>query len=305
MQQPSRNWPLLLLLLVIMVALFSPILFTTKIVRAPDILNEFYWGVYDAYGKPLWSLLRINLASAGWDPYINSGHTNDGGMVSMQFLYLYRLVFGLIPAPASVASEGCVGQRLALGVLPAASGAHPEGPHRQIENGARATGRSRGQVAGSLDESFAHDLLHHVTPAAPEGHILLGPCQGRAAAGHRRERTVRFIRPTRRPDGERRSSRSRPAEAQPPRPQPTSAHLPWQPRSSPRPSPWRIHSAGAAVRVSRSRRRTRPAPPPRTQPRGGSPPAAGRARRFRSPHPRQFRMDDPGTGTSPARPGNR
>jgi hypothetical protein len=102
-QNRFRNWPLLVLLLAIMVALFSPILFTSKIVRAPDILNEFYWGVYDAYGKPLWSLLRINLASAGWDPYINSGHTNDGGMVSMQFLYLYRLIFGLIPAPASVA----------------------------------------------------------------------------------------------------------------------------------------------------------------------------------------------------------
>jgi hypothetical protein len=99
----SRNWPVLLLLLAAMVALFSPILFTTKIVRASDILNEFYWGVYDAYGKPLWSLLRVDLSSAGWNPYINSGHSNDGGMVSMQFLYLYRLVFGLIPAPASVA----------------------------------------------------------------------------------------------------------------------------------------------------------------------------------------------------------
>jgi len=99
----SRNWPVLLLVLAVMVVLFSPILFTTRIVRAPDILNEFYWGVYDAYGKPLWSLLRVDLSSAGWNPYINSGHSNDGGMVSMQFLYLYRLIFGLIPAPASVA----------------------------------------------------------------------------------------------------------------------------------------------------------------------------------------------------------
>jgi hypothetical protein len=99
----SYTFLMVLLLLVVMVALFSPILFTTKIVRAPDILNEFYWGVYNAYGKPLWSMLRIDLSSAGWNPYINSGHTNDGGMVSMQFLYLYRLIFGLIPAPASVA----------------------------------------------------------------------------------------------------------------------------------------------------------------------------------------------------------
>ena len=102
----QQRWPdllVLLLLLVGLIALFSPILFTTKIVRAPDILNEFYWGVYNAYGKPLWSLLRVDLSTADWNPYINSGHSNDGGMASMQFVYPYRLIFGLIPGPASVA----------------------------------------------------------------------------------------------------------------------------------------------------------------------------------------------------------
>ncbi len=100
--QRSNIWPILLLFL-ILAALFSPILFTSKIVRAPDILNEFYWGVYRSYGQPLWSMLKIDLSSAGWNPYINSGHTNDGGMVSMQFHLYQRLLFGLIPAPASVA----------------------------------------------------------------------------------------------------------------------------------------------------------------------------------------------------------
>jgi len=102
-RQRSYTVPMLLLLLGMLVALFSPILFTSKIVRAPDILNEFYWGVYQSYGKPLWSMVRIDLSSAGWDPYINSGHTNDGGMASLQFLLYQRLLFGLIPAPASVA----------------------------------------------------------------------------------------------------------------------------------------------------------------------------------------------------------
>ena len=101
--QRGNDLLMLLLLLVGLTVLFSPILFTTKIVRAPDILNEFYWGVYQSYGKPLWSMLRVDLATADWNPYINSGHSNDGGMASMQFVYPYRLIFGLIPAPASVA----------------------------------------------------------------------------------------------------------------------------------------------------------------------------------------------------------
>ena len=102
-QRRTSDLMLLILLLAGLVTLFSPILFTNKIVRAPDILNEFYWGVYNAYGKPLWSMLRVDLATADWNPYINSGHSNDGGMASMQFVYPYRLIFGLIPAPASVA----------------------------------------------------------------------------------------------------------------------------------------------------------------------------------------------------------
>ncbi len=102
-QRRGSDLLMLLLLLVGLTALFSPILFTTKIVRAPDILNEFYWGVYQSYGKPLWSMLRVDLATADWNPYINSGHSNDGGMASMQFVFPYRLIFGLIPAPASVA----------------------------------------------------------------------------------------------------------------------------------------------------------------------------------------------------------
>lgn len=97
------NRLMLLLFLALMVMLFSQILFTDRIIRAPDILNEFYWGVVGQHGKSLWSMLSINLSSADWNPYINSGHTNNGGMVSMQFQYLYRLIFGLVPPPASVA----------------------------------------------------------------------------------------------------------------------------------------------------------------------------------------------------------
>jgi hypothetical protein len=101
----DRNKDLLILsgLLAVLLLFFSHILFTSQIIRAPDILNEFYWGVKDAARQPFFSVFRTDLSSAGWNPFINSGFTNEGGVASEQFLYLRRLVFWLVPPPASVA----------------------------------------------------------------------------------------------------------------------------------------------------------------------------------------------------------
>jgi hypothetical protein len=89
------------LLLMVLVS-FGKILFTGQIVRAPDILNEFYWGVLRYQDMPLADVFRITL-KATWNQYINSGFTVEGGTASQSFLLLQRLVFWLIPAPASVA----------------------------------------------------------------------------------------------------------------------------------------------------------------------------------------------------------
>nr|WP_136524745.1 YfhO family protein [Geomonas ferrireducens] len=101
----ARKKDLLILsgLLAVLLILFSKILFTTQIIRAPDILNEFYWGVKDFGNRPFWSIFRVDLSSAGWNPFINSGHTNEGGMASEQFLFFRNLVFWIFPAPANVA----------------------------------------------------------------------------------------------------------------------------------------------------------------------------------------------------------
>ncbi len=103
MTEKKKDWLFLALLLVVLVLCFSEILFTGKIVRAPDIINEFYWGV-KSYANVSWSqLFHIDLSSAGWSPYINAGFTNEGGMASQQFLFFQKLIFKLFPAPASVA----------------------------------------------------------------------------------------------------------------------------------------------------------------------------------------------------------
>lgn len=92
----------LTLLGAVVLLLFSKILFTGQIVRAPDIMNEFYWTVKDSSKAGFTDLLRFSL-KADWDVYQNSGVTTEGGWVAQQFLFLKTLLFWIIPTPASIA----------------------------------------------------------------------------------------------------------------------------------------------------------------------------------------------------------
>jgi len=90
-------------LLLLFIALFAKILFTGQIVRAPDILNEYFWTVKDIPGVPLLDLLKIDLSNAGWNMLVNSGYTTEGGGASQQFLKYHSLIYWLIPTPTNVA----------------------------------------------------------------------------------------------------------------------------------------------------------------------------------------------------------
>jgi len=89
-------------LLVLLILFFSKILFTGKIIRAPDIINEAYWWMKGYNDKSLVELYSFNL-KATWDLLTNSGTTNEGGMSSMQFLLHLPLILHFFPAPSSVA----------------------------------------------------------------------------------------------------------------------------------------------------------------------------------------------------------
>ncbi|MBJ6727037.1 YfhO family protein [Geomesophilobacter sediminis] len=103
MTERKKDGLLLVGLLTLFIILFAKILFTHQIVRAPDIINEFYWAVKDTSARSFWSLFRVDLASAGWDLHINSGFTTEGGGVSSQFLFFRNLVLWLFPSPANIA----------------------------------------------------------------------------------------------------------------------------------------------------------------------------------------------------------
>lgn len=101
MTERQKDFITLTILLAVLIAMLSPILFTSKIIRAPDILNEYYWTVKDIHTMKLADLFDIRL-SAGWSMHINSGYTTEGGDISLQFLKYHNLIYKLFPPPASV-----------------------------------------------------------------------------------------------------------------------------------------------------------------------------------------------------------
>jgi len=101
----ERKKDLLILsgLLAVLVLFFSRILFTHQIIRAPDIIGEFYWAVKGWSNLPLLDAFKVNISGADWNLFVNSGLTHEGGGLSTQFLFLRNLVFCLIPEPANIA----------------------------------------------------------------------------------------------------------------------------------------------------------------------------------------------------------
>lgn len=104
MTERRKDLAVIALLALILLAFFSRILFTEKIIRAPDIINEFYWWVDSLRRGGVAEYFSSLQLSPNWDIYINSGATDEGGGVAGVLLHLYRpLLLILLPAPANVA----------------------------------------------------------------------------------------------------------------------------------------------------------------------------------------------------------
>lgn len=101
MIERKKDFFFLVAMMVVFLLFFSKILFTDQIIRAPDIINEFYWGVDYLHKGSFIDLFRINM-SATWNNLINSGLTDEGGNVSGQFLLYRSLILFLFPAPSCV-----------------------------------------------------------------------------------------------------------------------------------------------------------------------------------------------------------
>jgi len=102
MSERRKDLLYLAILLAVLLACFSKILFTHQIIRAPDIIAEFYWGIKNIHDMKFLDLFRIHLV-ADWNMLSNSGLTVEGGSASAQFLFFRHLAFWLIPPPENVA----------------------------------------------------------------------------------------------------------------------------------------------------------------------------------------------------------
>lgn len=103
MTQRRKDLLMLFAMLVLLVLFFAKILFTHQIIRAPDIINEFYWWAKAQGSNSFWDIFKVKIFYANWDIIINSGNTDEGGSLTSQFLFNRNLIFTLLPAPANVA----------------------------------------------------------------------------------------------------------------------------------------------------------------------------------------------------------
>ena len=102
MTERKKDFCFLAMLLGILILCFGKMLFTDQVIRAPDIVSEFYWSIKHFKLMSFADLFKVNL-KANWDLFANGGGTEGGGTVSMQFLFYRNLIFWLFPEPASVA----------------------------------------------------------------------------------------------------------------------------------------------------------------------------------------------------------
>jgi len=103
MTERRKDFLIVTTLLAVLILFFARILFTDQIVRAPDIINEFYWWAKHLNDASLGELFKEISLRADWDPLTNGGTTTGGGTTSLHFLFDQKLILNLFPAPSNVA----------------------------------------------------------------------------------------------------------------------------------------------------------------------------------------------------------
>jgi len=107
MSERKKDLLLLTGLLAVLILIFSKILFTHRIIRAPDIINEYFWYALDLSQVSVLGHIKGMFSTcfshASWNLLENSGTSVGGGTNTMQFLGLRDAIYSLLPMPTSIA----------------------------------------------------------------------------------------------------------------------------------------------------------------------------------------------------------
>ncbi|MBK5273818.1 MAG: hypothetical protein JJE30_02040 [Desulfuromonadales bacterium] len=95
----------IVLMTIIIIGFFGRILFTDQIIRASDVVTQFFWG---AKGIKEQSLLQFiqgipTIFQAGWDTLSDGGRTLEGGWNAIGLLFHRYFIQHFFPFPSSIA----------------------------------------------------------------------------------------------------------------------------------------------------------------------------------------------------------
>lgn len=101
----GRDWFWVALLAVITIIFCQRILFTDQIIRASDVITQFFWGAKAAHEQTLAQYLRSipDIFHANWEPLNDGGRTLEGGWNAIGLLFHRYLIQHFLPFPASIA----------------------------------------------------------------------------------------------------------------------------------------------------------------------------------------------------------
>ena len=101
----GKDWFYLTLLTAIIVLFFHRILFTDQIIRASDVITQFFWGAKGIKDQPLLSFLGSfpGIFRADWDALSDGGRTLEGGWNAIGLLFHRYLIQHFLPFPSSIA----------------------------------------------------------------------------------------------------------------------------------------------------------------------------------------------------------
>lgn len=95
----------IVLMTLIIIGFFGRILFTDQIIRASDVVTQFFWGAKAIKEQSLLQFIHgiPGIFQAGWDTLSDGGRTLEGGWNAIALLFHRYLIQHFFPFPSSIA----------------------------------------------------------------------------------------------------------------------------------------------------------------------------------------------------------